>query len=181
MDSRKILIANLAKGQNRGASNLLGSLLVSHLEFVAMTPSELALEERVRSSSLSTSFRISRPTLLLRCFRRLANLQRTSRSLRNSLSKCWICSRGRAGQCRNPDRVSGEQMMRPYWLRNFIRCRRMSLPTRARSGHGSGEAMLAIGRYSLSHEFTKHATAKKKSLPKAAETSVAKCGLDRLI
>jgi hypothetical protein len=48
MDNRKILIANLAKGQiGEQASNLLGSRLVSHLQLVAMARSELAPEERV--------------------------------------------------------------------------------------------------------------------------------------
>lgn len=48
MDHRKILIANLAKGEiGEQPSNLLGSLLVSHLQFVAMARSELAPEERV--------------------------------------------------------------------------------------------------------------------------------------
>jgi hypothetical protein len=35
----------------------------------------------------------------------------------------------------------------------FHRCRRMSLPTRARSGHGVGQAMLAIGRYPLNRRY----------------------------
>jgi hypothetical protein len=48
MDNRKILIANLAKGQiGEQATNLLGSLLVFHLQLVAMARSELAPEERV--------------------------------------------------------------------------------------------------------------------------------------
>ncbi len=48
MDNRRILIANLAKGRvGEQASNLLGSLLVSHLQFVAMGRSALALENRV--------------------------------------------------------------------------------------------------------------------------------------
>jgi hypothetical protein len=48
MDNRKILIANLAKGQiGEQASNLLGSLLVSHLQLVAMVRSGLAPEKRV--------------------------------------------------------------------------------------------------------------------------------------
>ncbi len=43
----KSLIANLAKGQiGEQASNLLGSLLVSHLQLVAMARSELAPEKR---------------------------------------------------------------------------------------------------------------------------------------
>jgi Type IV secretion-system coupling protein DNA-binding domain len=47
MNNRKILIANLAKGQiGEQASNLLGSLLVSHLQLVAMARSELAPEKR---------------------------------------------------------------------------------------------------------------------------------------
>ena len=48
MNNRKILISNLAKGQiGEQASNLLGSLLVSHLQLVAMARSELAPESRV--------------------------------------------------------------------------------------------------------------------------------------
>jgi hypothetical protein len=48
MNNRKILIANLAKGQiGEQASNLLGSLLVSHLQLAAMARSELAPENRV--------------------------------------------------------------------------------------------------------------------------------------
>lgn len=48
MDNQKILIANLAKGQiGDQASNLLGSLLVSHLQLAAMARSELAPAERV--------------------------------------------------------------------------------------------------------------------------------------
>src|SRR5262252_9204865 len=48
MDHRQILIANLAKGQiGEQAANLLGSLLVSHLQLVAMGRSALAPEERV--------------------------------------------------------------------------------------------------------------------------------------
>ena len=48
MDNRGILIANLAKGRiGEQAANLLGSLLVSHLQLVAMGRSELAPEKRV--------------------------------------------------------------------------------------------------------------------------------------
>ena len=48
MDHRGILIANLAKGQiGEQAANLLGSLLVSHLQLVAMGRSALAPENRV--------------------------------------------------------------------------------------------------------------------------------------
>jgi energy-coupling factor transporter ATP-binding protein EcfA2 len=48
MNNRKILIANLAKGQiGEQASNLLGSLLVSHMQLVAMARSELPPEKRV--------------------------------------------------------------------------------------------------------------------------------------
>ncbi len=48
MNNRKILIANLSKGRiGEQPANLLGSLLVSHLQFVAMGRSELAPEMRV--------------------------------------------------------------------------------------------------------------------------------------
>ena len=48
MNNRKILIANLAKGRiGEQPANLLGSLLVSHLQLVAMGRSELAPEKRV--------------------------------------------------------------------------------------------------------------------------------------
>jgi hypothetical protein len=48
MDHRGILIANLAKGAiGEQAANLLGSLLISHLQLVAMGRSELAPEKRV--------------------------------------------------------------------------------------------------------------------------------------
>ena len=48
MDNRGIFIANLAKGQvGEQASNLLGSLLLSHLQLVAMRRSELPPEKRV--------------------------------------------------------------------------------------------------------------------------------------
>jgi hypothetical protein len=48
MNNRKILIGNLAKGQiGEQASNLLGSLLVSHFQLVAMARSELAPERRL--------------------------------------------------------------------------------------------------------------------------------------
>src|SRR5439155_6968604 len=47
MDHRGILIANLAKGQiGEQPSNLLGSLLLSHVQLVAMRRSELATQER---------------------------------------------------------------------------------------------------------------------------------------
>jgi energy-coupling factor transporter ATP-binding protein EcfA2 len=47
LDKRRLLIANLAKGQiGEQASNLLGSLLLSHLQLVAMARSELAPEKR---------------------------------------------------------------------------------------------------------------------------------------
>jgi hypothetical protein len=53
MNNRKILIANLTKGLiGEQASNLLGSLLVSHLQLVAMTRSELAPEKRVCHGTL---------------------------------------------------------------------------------------------------------------------------------
>lgn len=46
-DKRRVLIANLAKGQiGEQASNLLGSLLISHLQLIAMARSELAPEKR---------------------------------------------------------------------------------------------------------------------------------------
>src|SRR6202795_3545033 len=48
MDNRRILIANLAKGAiGEQASNLLGSLLVSHLQLVAMERGARAQQERV--------------------------------------------------------------------------------------------------------------------------------------
>lgn len=48
MDHRRILIANLAKGQiGEQAANLLGSLLVSHLQLAAMGRSALAPNKRV--------------------------------------------------------------------------------------------------------------------------------------
>jgi len=48
MNNRRILIANLAKGAiGEQASNLLGSLLVSHLQLVAMERGALAPAERV--------------------------------------------------------------------------------------------------------------------------------------
>lgn len=48
MDNRGILVANLAKGQiGEQASNLIGSLLISHLQLLAMARSELAPEKRV--------------------------------------------------------------------------------------------------------------------------------------
>jgi len=47
MDERRILIANLAKGRvGESASNLIGSLLLSHLQLVAMRRSDLAPQER---------------------------------------------------------------------------------------------------------------------------------------
>jgi hypothetical protein len=46
-DKRRVLIANLAKGQiGEQASNLLGSLLISHLQLITMARSELAPEKR---------------------------------------------------------------------------------------------------------------------------------------
>jgi DNA helicase HerA-like ATPase len=48
MNNRRILIANLAKGTiGEQASNLLGSLLVSHLQLIAMERSSLAPHQRV--------------------------------------------------------------------------------------------------------------------------------------
>jgi hypothetical protein len=48
MEHRQILIANLAKGRvGEQAANLLGSLLISHLQFIAMGRSALAPEYRV--------------------------------------------------------------------------------------------------------------------------------------
>jgi energy-coupling factor transporter ATP-binding protein EcfA2 len=48
MNNRRIVIANLAKGSiGEQASNLLGSLLVSHLQLIAMSRSALAPQERV--------------------------------------------------------------------------------------------------------------------------------------
>jgi len=48
MDNRRILIANLAKGTiGEQASNLLGSLLISHLQLVAMERGALAPKHRV--------------------------------------------------------------------------------------------------------------------------------------
>jgi hypothetical protein len=48
MDNRRILIANLAKGAiGEQASNLLGSLLVSHLQLIAMERGTLPPERRV--------------------------------------------------------------------------------------------------------------------------------------
>lgn len=46
-DKRRVFIANLAKGQiGEQASNLLGSLLISHLQLITMARSELASEKR---------------------------------------------------------------------------------------------------------------------------------------
>jgi hypothetical protein len=48
MNNRRILIANLAKGSiGEQASNLLGSLIVSHLQLVAMDRSSLSPDQRV--------------------------------------------------------------------------------------------------------------------------------------
>lgn len=48
MDNRRILIANLAKGAiGEQAANLLGSLLISHLQLVAMSRSSIPEPERV--------------------------------------------------------------------------------------------------------------------------------------
>jgi hypothetical protein len=48
MNNRRIVIANLAKGTiGEQASNLLGSLLVSHLQLIAMGRASLPLRERV--------------------------------------------------------------------------------------------------------------------------------------
>jgi hypothetical protein len=48
MENRGILIANLAKGRvGEQAANLLGSLLVSHLQLVAMARSDQAPEKRI--------------------------------------------------------------------------------------------------------------------------------------
>ena len=48
MNNRRILIANLAKGSiGEQASNLLGSLLVSHLQLVAMERGSLPVNQRV--------------------------------------------------------------------------------------------------------------------------------------
>jgi hypothetical protein len=48
MDNRRILIANLAKGAiGEQAANLLGSLLVSHLQFVAMGRAAVPPQKRV--------------------------------------------------------------------------------------------------------------------------------------
>ncbi len=48
MNSRRILIANLAKGAiGEQAANLLGSLLVSHLQLTAMERAALAPEDRI--------------------------------------------------------------------------------------------------------------------------------------
>jgi energy-coupling factor transporter ATP-binding protein EcfA2 len=48
MNNRRILIANLAKGSiGEQASNLLGSLIVSHLQLVAMDRSSLPPDQRV--------------------------------------------------------------------------------------------------------------------------------------
>jgi len=48
MDNRKIFIANLSKGAiGESASNVLGSLLVSHIQLVAMSRSVIAPEQRV--------------------------------------------------------------------------------------------------------------------------------------
>lgn len=48
MDNRRIFIANLAKGQiGEQATNLLGSLLISHLQLTAMARSDTPEDERV--------------------------------------------------------------------------------------------------------------------------------------
>lgn len=60
MNNRQVLIANLAKGQiGEQASNLLGSLLVSHMQLVAMARSELPHENsrRLFASPTNTSNR----------------------------------------------------------------------------------------------------------------------------
>jgi hypothetical protein len=48
MDNQRIFIANLSKGAiGEAASNLLGSLIVSHLQLLTMARSEIAEQERV--------------------------------------------------------------------------------------------------------------------------------------
>jgi hypothetical protein len=57
MENRGILIANLAKGRvGEQAANLLGSLLISHLQLVAMGRSAQAPEKRVAFFALIDEF-----------------------------------------------------------------------------------------------------------------------------
>jgi hypothetical protein len=81
MNNRRILVANLAKGAiGEQAANLLGSLLVSHLQLIAMSRATLAPVSAFRSLCMSMSFRRSAPTHSRCCFRRPASSRRTSRS-----------------------------------------------------------------------------------------------------
>jgi len=78
MNNRHILIANLAKGTiGEQAANLLGSLLVSHMQLVAMERGALPPRGRVPFSCTSTSSRRSARNRSRRSSRRRANSRRT--------------------------------------------------------------------------------------------------------
>jgi hypothetical protein len=81
MNNRKILIANLAKGQiGEQASNLLGSLLVSHLQLVAMARGELASEKRTPFFVHVDEFQ-NKPVNLRRTFAWRTSTSNRSRSM----------------------------------------------------------------------------------------------------
>ena len=79
MNRRRILIANLAKGSiGEQASNLLGSLLVSHLQLVAMERGSLPRDQRVPFFAHVDEFQTFSSDALRRSSRKRENLPRTS-------------------------------------------------------------------------------------------------------
>lgn len=88
MNNRQVLIANLAKGQiGEQASNLLGSLLVSDMQLVAMARSELPHEKRVPFFVHVDEFQNFSTVFLRRCCQRRTNSRRLFASPTNTSNR----------------------------------------------------------------------------------------------
>ena len=124
MEHRGILIANLAKGRiGEQAANLLGSLLVSHLQLVAMERITRRQSGGCPFSCTSTNFSRLAPIRSPHSSRKRGNSRRISAS-RTSLLINWTlefarrCSATRARSWYS----ACLEMTRSYSPRNFIRC-----------------------------------------------------------
>jgi len=87
--NRRILIANLAKGAIGGqASNLLGSLLVLHLQLIAMERSAVPPHERVPFFAAVDEFQTFSSDGLRRFFPKLESSSCISASRTNTRISC---------------------------------------------------------------------------------------------
>ena len=146
MNKRRVLIANLAKGAiGEQAANLLGSLLISHLQLVAMERGSLPATERVtffvhigEFQTFSSDAFASLLSEARKFFHHFALANQYCDQLSNTVRSALI---GNAAPCRLPRRQS---RTRNCSRRNSDRWSQAVSATRSHSLHGCGGAQGGI-------------------------------------